>query len=117
MRSALPEQPEFHRVQNAGHYDFLPPCDAHLAAANPTICTSLPGFDRAAFHTKFNAEVVQFFGKALQWPLDAASTYSSPLRATVRAGSLSCKVGSKRSPLMSAKRHKRTSARFPKADI
>jgi predicted dienelactone hydrolase len=63
---ALPRRPEFHRVPNAGHYDFLPPCDARLAAANPAICTSLPGFDRAAFHTRFNAAVVRFFEKTLR---------------------------------------------------
>jgi predicted dienelactone hydrolase len=63
---ALPRPPEFHRVPNAGHYDFLPPCDARLAAANPAICTSLPGFDRAAFHAQFNAAVVGFFDRTLR---------------------------------------------------
>jgi len=32
----------------------------------PAICTSAMGFDRAAFHVGFNAEVVEFFSKTLQ---------------------------------------------------
>jgi predicted dienelactone hydrolase len=31
----------------------------------PAICTSLPGFDRAAFHVGFNSAVVQFFESTL----------------------------------------------------
>jgi predicted dienelactone hydrolase len=57
----LPQAPEYHVVANAGHYDFLPPCDPRLALKMPEVCSSLPGFDRAAFHGQFNAEVVQFF--------------------------------------------------------
>jgi hypothetical protein len=30
-------------VANAGHYDFLPPCDARLARTRPEICDSAPG--------------------------------------------------------------------------
>jgi predicted dienelactone hydrolase len=48
-------------VANAGHYDFLPPCDARLSRLRPEICDSLAGFDRAAFHEQFNAAVVRFF--------------------------------------------------------
>jgi len=61
VRAALPQAPEYHVVATAGHYDFLPPCDARLSRIAPGICTSLPGFDRAAFHDRFNAEVVRFF--------------------------------------------------------
>ena len=66
VRADLPRPPEYHVVVNAGHYDFLPPCDARLSRKMPEICTSLPGFDRAAFHEQFNADVVQFFQAMLQ---------------------------------------------------
>ncbi|MGF6601470.1 putative dienelactone hydrolase [Paraburkholderia sp. GAS448] len=66
VRADLPRPPEYHVVANAGHYDFLPPCDARLSRKTPEICTSLPGFDRAAFHEQFNADVVQFFQAVLQ---------------------------------------------------
>jgi predicted dienelactone hydrolase len=61
IRDDLPHAPDYHAVANAGHYDFLPPCDTRLSRIRPEICTSLPGFDRAAFHEHFNAEVVRFF--------------------------------------------------------
>jgi predicted dienelactone hydrolase len=61
VRDDLPRPPDYRTVANAGHYDFLPPCDARLSRLRPAICISLPGFDRAAFHEQFNAEVVQFF--------------------------------------------------------
>ena len=61
VRDDLPRAPDYHTVASAGHYDFLPPCDAHLSHLRPDICNSLPGFDRAAFHEQFNADVVQFF--------------------------------------------------------
>jgi predicted dienelactone hydrolase len=32
-----------------------------LAEAVPEICTDAPGFDRGAFHKKFNADVLAFF--------------------------------------------------------
>jgi predicted dienelactone hydrolase len=57
----LPRAPDYHVVVNAGHYDFLPPCDARLSRIRPEICNSLPGFDRAAFHEQFNSEVVRSF--------------------------------------------------------
>ena len=65
VRAALPRPPDFHDVPGAGHYDFLAPCDAALAAAAPPICTSGPGFSRAAFHATFDAAVVAFFSRTL----------------------------------------------------
>ncbi len=61
VRAALPKPPEFHAVPGAGHYDFLAPCSAALAKVAPPICTSEPGFDRAAFHLQFNQAMVAFF--------------------------------------------------------
>jgi predicted dienelactone hydrolase len=66
VRVGLPRPPDYHVVANAGHFDFLPPCDARLARIAPDICTSLPGFDRAAFHEQFNADVVRFFQAKLR---------------------------------------------------
>ncbi|WP_312163731.1 prolyl oligopeptidase family serine peptidase [Phenylobacterium sp.] len=60
VRQALPTAPEFHRVEGAGHFDFLRPCTPQLAAAAPEVCAPTPGFDRAAFHLRFNEEVVRF---------------------------------------------------------
>lgn len=61
IRDRLPPRPEYHIAAGAGHYDFLPPCTSALAAVAAEICTSTPGFDRAAFHDAFNREVVHFF--------------------------------------------------------
>ena len=66
VRGALPKAPEFHLVPNADHYDFLAPCTPQLAQIAPEICQSREGFDRAAFHVQFNAEVVRFFTQALK---------------------------------------------------
>lgn len=66
VRDALPNAPDYHVVANAGHYDFLPPCDTRLARLRPEICNSPPGFDREAFHEQFNADVVRFFAATLR---------------------------------------------------
>jgi predicted dienelactone hydrolase len=65
VKGALPSAPDYHVVPNAGHYDFLAPCSAALAAIAPPICASAAGFDRAAFHASFNQAVVAFFRKSL----------------------------------------------------
>jgi predicted dienelactone hydrolase len=65
VRTALPNAPEFHLVDNADHFDFLAPCSDRLRQLAPQICISRPGFDRAAFHADFNAKVVAFFQKTL----------------------------------------------------
>jgi predicted dienelactone hydrolase len=57
----LPAKPEYHVVPNAGHFAFLAPCTAALAAMVPDICRDPAGFDRAAFHREFNPAVVAFF--------------------------------------------------------
>lgn len=61
VRKALPTAPEYRVVPGAWHFAFLPPCSEALAAAKPEICSDAPGFDRAAFHTEFNAAIVRFF--------------------------------------------------------
>ncbi|BAN27500.1 alpha/beta hydrolase family protein [Caballeronia insecticola] len=66
VRMNLPRAPEYHVVAHAGHYDFLPPCDARLSRKMPALCTSQPGFDRSAFHDEFNAATVRFFQTELR---------------------------------------------------
>lgn len=65
VRAALPHPPEYEVVAQAGHFDFLAPCSALLAVRAPDICRSAPGFDRLAFHARFNAAVVRFFREQL----------------------------------------------------
>jgi predicted dienelactone hydrolase len=61
IANGLPGQPDIH-VLPAGHFTFMAPCSPQLAAAIPRICTDdPPGFDRAAFHRNFNADVIRFF--------------------------------------------------------
>jgi len=65
VAAGLPGKPDIH-VVSAGHYAFLAPCSAELAAAVPRICTDTPaGFDRVGFHREFNAAVVKYFGEQL----------------------------------------------------
>jgi len=65
VRDALPQPAEYHVVANADHFDFLAPCSAQLEKFAPDICVERPGFDRAAFHQQFDAEVVRFFERTL----------------------------------------------------
>ncbi len=65
VRISLGTKPDYHLVPNAGHFDFLAPCTDKLAAMAPQICVSRPGFDRAAFHRRFNADVIAHFKKFL----------------------------------------------------
>ena len=65
LRDRLPTTLEYRIVENAGHYDFMPPCSPGLSLAAPTICAPTPGFDRTSFHDKFNQEVVKFFQRTL----------------------------------------------------
>lgn len=65
VADGLPGKPEIHVVP-AGHFAFLAPCSAELAAAIPRICTDVPaGFDRAGFHREFNPAVVKYFRELL----------------------------------------------------
>jgi predicted dienelactone hydrolase len=57
---SLPARHEFHMVPNAGHFAFMI-CPPALAKNRPELCTDSPGFDRVAFHKRFNADVLRFF--------------------------------------------------------
>lgn len=65
LRAELPRPPQEHVVAAAGHYAFLAPCSNSLARIAPEICSDGAGFDRAAFHREFNADVVEFFRSTL----------------------------------------------------
>lgn len=56
---------EYHLVQGAGHFDFLPPCSEQLAAQAPMICAPTPTLDRRTFQLRFNQELIRFFKRHL----------------------------------------------------
>jgi len=56
----LPAEHEYRVVPNSWHLDFIL-CPPTMAKAVPEVCTDAPGFDRAAFHKEFNADVLAFF--------------------------------------------------------
>jgi predicted dienelactone hydrolase len=61
----LPNDAEYHRPANSGHFSFLFPCSSEVAKADPFECADAPGFDRANFHRKFNTQVLEFLRKHL----------------------------------------------------
>lgn len=61
-RGLLRPPPEFHSVPNAGHFSFLAPCGV---LGPPLLCRDSEGFDRKAFHDRFNRDVVEFFQRTL----------------------------------------------------
>jgi predicted dienelactone hydrolase len=63
----LPAQPQAHLVEGAGHASFLAPCGAAGLLMPPIVCRDPRGFDRAAFHRTFDAEVVAFFNRTLDY--------------------------------------------------
>lgn len=64
VRRSMPKA-EYRVAKGAGHYDFLAPCSADLAALAREICEPTPGFDRAAFKREFDREVVAFFKRTI----------------------------------------------------
>ncbi|MGK9049970.1 alpha/beta hydrolase family protein [Neorhizobium petrolearium] len=61
LARVLPKKPDFRIVPNAVQ-SFLTTCPDKLSSE---VCIDAPGFDRAAFHREFNAEVVAFFQRNL----------------------------------------------------
>jgi predicted dienelactone hydrolase len=59
LEKRLPRPHEYHVVPNSWHFSFIL-CGPSISPI-PELCTDAPGFDRAAFHERFNAEVVRFF--------------------------------------------------------
>lgn len=97
VHAALPKAPEFHAVRKAGHFDFLMPCAS--PDTMPEICSSKPGFDRAAFHRAFNARIVRFLTKALSGhgqSSDGAGPYTNLNRRQGRPGFPACARSARR---------------------
>lgn len=65
IKAALPISPEYHSANGAGHFVFLAPCPAELAAEAEEICVDPTGIDRSVFHREFNTQVVRFFQEKL----------------------------------------------------
>jgi predicted dienelactone hydrolase len=63
LAQVLPEKPDVRIVPNAVHMSFLTTCPTGPESSDA--CKDAPGFDRAAFHRDFNAEVVAFFRRHL----------------------------------------------------
>jgi predicted dienelactone hydrolase len=61
----LPGRPLPSVVPDAGHWVFMPPCDAERRVALPYLCADPPGLDRAAFLRDFAADAVAFFRTGL----------------------------------------------------
>ncbi|KEA62464.1 putative lipoprotein signal peptide [Marinobacterium lacunae] len=65
----LPNGAQLHRVEDAGHFAFMVPCNPRLKEVNPRIwqmvCIDSDGFDRAVFHTELNREIRDFFDRSL----------------------------------------------------
>lgn len=68
LRDDMPTRPVWHEVADAGHFSFLAPCSAAMAATAPELCRDAPGFDRVAFHAEFNHAVLGFFQQHLKSP-------------------------------------------------
>jgi predicted dienelactone hydrolase len=56
----LSAKPDYRVAPNSAHFAFLAPCTSLQARTAPQICADPPGFDRAAFHVQFDAEIVAF---------------------------------------------------------
>lgn len=59
---ALGGRAESHSVPGAQHFSFLAPCGL---IGPPLLCGDADGFDRAAFHTDMNKQVIAFYKKNL----------------------------------------------------
>jgi len=61
----FPQMPEYRIVKGAGHYAFVTPCPEAFMEEDPDVCRDRSGFDRVAFHERFNAQLVDFFRRTL----------------------------------------------------
>jgi predicted dienelactone hydrolase len=65
LAGALPRRPEFHLVADAAHFVFLTPCTKQMMENAAQLCMDAKGFDRAAFHKKFNEKALEFLKSKL----------------------------------------------------
>ncbi|WP_160287283.1 alpha/beta hydrolase family protein [Pseudomonas knackmussii] len=62
----LPNPPEYHVLQGAGHFVFMTPCSADEDAETPELCEDAIGVDRQAIHRSLNGEAARFFASQLR---------------------------------------------------
>ncbi len=67
IAQVLPSHPIVHIVEGAGHASFIAPCGVTRVLMPPMVCADAAQFDRAAFHRTFNADVVSFFSRSLNY--------------------------------------------------
>jgi predicted dienelactone hydrolase len=65
-RGLLPAPPDYHLVQNGGHFAYLSPCSELLERSAPVICENPSGFNRAGFLRSFQQSVIAFFRVSLR---------------------------------------------------
>jgi predicted dienelactone hydrolase len=65
IAAQLPVKPAFQVVANSTHLSFIFPCPPEIAKIAGEACVDPAGFDRAAFHRTFNAQIVNFFRKTI----------------------------------------------------
>jgi predicted dienelactone hydrolase len=65
IRDALPRKSDFRTVPG-GHFIFVQPCSADLAAAAPRVCIDQPGIDRAKIQQRTNGQIADFFASTLR---------------------------------------------------
>ncbi len=65
VHQLLPSAHDYVVVPGAGHYAFLAPFPPGLKQKIGSPAEDPPGFDRAAFHSRLNAELLAFFAKSL----------------------------------------------------
>ncbi len=67
----LASSPTLKVIKGAGHFVFLAPCPARLAAQAPALCHDPVGVQRRAIHQEINADIAAFFEQL--WAKDAGS--------------------------------------------
>ncbi|MCW2247330.1 putative dienelactone hydrolase [Azospirillum fermentarium] len=65
VRALLTPPPDYETVEGAGHYAFMAPFPAFIAAEVGPPAHDPPGFDRPAFLARLNEEVTAFFRRTL----------------------------------------------------
>ncbi|OLS62351.1 alpha/beta hydrolase family protein [Pseudomonas putida] len=61
----LPVTPNYRRLEGAGHFVFMSPCDDVQRARMPALCNDAEGVDRLGIHLSLQSEASHFFNKAL----------------------------------------------------
>lgn len=68
----LPVTPNYRRLEGAGHFVFMSPCDDVQRARMPALCTDAEGVDRLGIHLSLQSEASHFFNRTLGAPTHIA---------------------------------------------